>query len=74
MFRQLSTVALVVLAALGSLAVATAAGPKEAAGKTKEPAEGTHGGPWQRREAGDGPDPCRRVPDGLARFGQGRLP
>ena len=37
MFRQVSTVALVVLVALGSLAVATAAEPKEAGGKTKSP-------------------------------------
>ena len=37
MFRQLSTVVLVVLAALGSLAVATAAEPKEAVSKTKGP-------------------------------------
>ena len=29
-------------------------------------------GPRRRREAGDGPDSRGRVPDGLARFGQGR--
>ncbi len=43
MFRQVSTVALVVLAALGSLSLATAQEPKEASGKTKSPAEGTRG-------------------------------
>ena len=37
MFRRISTVALVVLAAVGSLAVATAEEPKEAGGKTKGP-------------------------------------
>ncbi len=37
MLRQLSTVALVLLAVLGSLAVATAAEPKEAVDKTKSP-------------------------------------
>ena len=37
MFRQVSKVALVVLVAVGSLAVATAAEPKEAGGKTKSP-------------------------------------
>jgi len=37
MFRRLSTVALVILAALGSLAVATAAEPKEAGGREKSP-------------------------------------
>ena len=37
MFRRLSTVVLVLLAALGSLAVAAAAEPKEAGGKTKSP-------------------------------------
>jgi len=37
MFRQLSAVVLVVLVALGSVAVATAAEPKEAGSKTKSP-------------------------------------
>jgi len=37
MFQRLSTVVLVLLAALGSLAVVTAAEPKEAGGKTKSP-------------------------------------
>ena len=37
MFRQLSTVVLVLLMALGSLALAAAAEPKEAGGKTKSP-------------------------------------
>ena len=72
MFRQVWIVALVVLAALGSLAVATAARTQGSGRQGEEPAEGTHGGPWQGREAGDGPDPRGRVPDGLARFGQGR--
>ncbi len=39
MFRKLSAVALVVLAALGSLAVAAAAEPKEANSKAKSPAK-----------------------------------
>ena len=72
MFRQISTVALVVLAALGSLAVATAAGTQGGGRQDEKPAEGTHGGPGQGREAGDGLDPGGRVHDGLARFGQGR--
>ena len=72
MFRQVSTVALVVLAALGSLTLATAAGTQGGGRQDERPAEGTHGGPGQGREAGDGPDPGGRVPDGLARFGQGR--
>ncbi len=37
MFRQVSTVVVVVLVALGSVAVASAAEPKEAGGKAKEP-------------------------------------
>ena len=37
MFRQISTVALVVMLAVGSVAVATAAEPKEAADKAKSP-------------------------------------
>jgi hypothetical protein len=37
MFRQLSTIALVVLVAVGSLAVVAAAEPKEAGSKTKSP-------------------------------------
>ena len=37
MFRQVSKVALVVLVAVSSVAVATAAGPKEAGSKTKSP-------------------------------------
>ncbi len=37
MFRQISTVALVVMLAVSSLAVATAAEPKEAADKAKSP-------------------------------------
>ncbi|MGA2258348.1 MAG: formylglycine-generating enzyme family protein [Thermoguttaceae bacterium] len=37
MFRQVSTVALAVIVAVGSLAVATAQGPKKAGGKAKNP-------------------------------------
>ena len=73
MIRKLHTVAMVAITVFGSLAVATAAEPKEAGGKTKEPAEGTRCGPWQGCEAGNGLDSRRRVYDGFARFGQGRL-
>ncbi len=39
MFRQVSTVALVVLVAVGSVAVVAAAEPKEAGDKAKSPAQ-----------------------------------
>ena len=59
MFRQVSTVALVVLVAVGSLAVATAAEPKDAGGKAKSPPKELTVDLGKRREAGDGPDSRR---------------
>ena len=72
MFRQASTVALVVLTALGSLAVAAAQQPKEAGGKTKSPPKEVAVDLGWRGETGDGLDSRGRVHDGLARCGQGR--
>ena len=58
MVRQASKVALVVFVAVGSVAVATAAEPEGVGRQDEKPAEGTYGGPRQRRQAGTGLDPC----------------
>ena len=69
MFRQLSTVVLVWLAALGSSSPATTDESREGRRQGKEPAEGTHGGPGRRGEVGTGPDSCGRVHDGRRQVG-----